>query len=249
MSFLNLWLSDLTNGQRKASFISTSNTPAVSHAYSMMGVIAPIILFCLAWLLAPYDVLISWHCYKVHAGKETALKNLLNQTEPFGHGVGVVLAGAVIFSMEDKQRKTGFSLLTSGIGAGLLADLMKLFVARCRPRDFDFASFSGMGTFLEWLPGFGQGSCSQSFPSAHSATAMGMAIMLSTIYPRGRWLFAFLAWLVMGHRLHLGAHYLSDILVGAGIGWLFAVWCVRLAVRFRYLVLEDSLEQPRNNEL
>lgn len=223
---------------------SAANTPSVAHAYSRQAVLVPLALFGLAGLVMPYDALISWHCFQVHAGGASVLKNLLNHAEPFGHGVGVVIAALAILSLEMKQWKTGFSLLTTGIGAGLLADVMKLLVARCRPRDYDFASFAVGDTFGEWLPGLGGSSCLQSFPSAHSATASAMAVLLSTLYPRARWVFGLLAVLVLGHRLHFGAHYPSDILVGAGIGWLFAVWCVRLAVRFRYLILDEPITPP-----
>lgn len=237
----------LKRGQHQGAPIPDPRAPWVSHAYSIKGVIIPLVLLGLAVLVLPYDVVISYHCYKVYAGGMSVLKDILNHSEPFGHCVGVVIVGSAILLIAEKQWKTGFSLMTAGIGAGLIADAVKLLVARCRARNYDFSSMMGTDTFLAWLPGFGQNSGTQSFPSAHSATAAAMAVMLSTIYPRATALFAVVAVLVMAHRLHMGAHYLSDILVGAAIGWLFAIWCVRLAVKYRYLILDDSLLQPPHN--
>ena len=66
----------------------------------------------------------------------------------------------------------------------------------------------------------------QSFPSAHTATAVGLAIGLSWMYPRGRWLFAVFAALVACQRMQSCAHYLSDTLFGATVGFLVATVCI-----------------------
>ncbi len=216
------------------------NRPRVSQAYSWKGLIPPLLLLIAAGLVFPWDAWISLHCHKIPRGEPEFLRNILDNVEPFGHGVGVVIAALLILLLEQRQRKTGWSLLTAGLGAGLLADFVKLWMGRVRPRNFDFATLDAQATITGWLPFLNGGSGSQSFPSAHTATAFAMAVMLSSLYPRGRWLFFLMAVLVVGHRLHSGAHYASDILAGAALGWLFALWCIRLAVRHRYLILEDS---------
>jgi membrane-associated phospholipid phosphatase len=65
----------------------------------------------------------------------------------------------------------------------------------------------------------------QSFPSAHSATAVGLAIGLSWLYPRGRWLFAAFAGLAILQRLDADAHYCSDVLAGGGVAFVVAAIC------------------------
>ena len=64
---------------------------------------------------------------------------------------------------------------------------------------------------------------SQSFPSGHTATAVGLAIALCWLYPQGCRLFAGLAVLVALQRIHSGAHFLSDTLVSAGLAVALAV--------------------------
>ncbi|MCA9070402.1 MAG: phosphatase PAP2 family protein, partial [Planctomycetaceae bacterium] len=210
-----------------------------SHAFSLKGLIFPGLLFLSAWLILPYDPWISLHCHAIPHGEPKALRNILDNVEPFGHGVGVVVASLLVFLLHPNRWLTSLSVFSAGVGGGLLADLLKLSVGRIRPRNFDFATLDVHATFTNFLPILNGKSGSQSFPSAHAATAFGMAVMLSSLYPRARWLFFLMAIMVMGHRLHSGAHYPSDILAGAGLGWLVALFCIRFAVRFRFVTEEN----------
>jgi membrane-associated phospholipid phosphatase len=98
-------------------------------------------------------------------------------------------------------------------------------------------------TFGQWFSALGAGSPGQSFPSAHTATAVGFAAALTWLYPQGRLLFPLLAVLVGCQRIACGAHYLSDVLVGAAAGCLVAqfilavgrlpVWFARWEDRWR----------------
>ena len=62
----------------------------------------------------------------------------------------------------------------------------------------------------------------QSFPSGHTATAVGLAVALACAYPRGRWFFAGMALLAACQRVGDGHHFLSDTLAGASVAFL---WC------------------------
>jgi membrane-associated phospholipid phosphatase len=64
----------------------------------------------------------------------------------------------------------------------------------------------------------------QSFPSGHTATAVGLALALSSLYPGGRRLFALLAVLAASQRVLFDAHFLSDTLVAAGIACFVAAF-------------------------
>ena len=55
------------------------------------------------------------------------------------------------------------------------------------------------------------------FPSAHAATAVGLAIALGVLYPRGRWLFIAFAFLAGLQRIEAQAHFASDVLAGAAV--------------------------------
>jgi membrane-associated phospholipid phosphatase len=47
-----------------------------------------------------------------------------------------------------------------------------------------------------------------------------LALGLSALYPRGRLLFLTTAALVAAERVVFCAHYVSDVLAGAGLAWL-----------------------------
>ncbi|MCA9194989.1 MAG: phosphatase PAP2 family protein [Planctomycetales bacterium] len=60
----------------------------------------------------------------------------------------------------------------------------------------------------------------RSFPSGHAATAWGLMLGLTYVFPRGGWLFAVFASLASIQRLESGAHYPTDILAGFTIAML-----------------------------
>jgi membrane-associated phospholipid phosphatase len=62
----------------------------------------------------------------------------------------------------------------------------------------------------------------RSFPSGHAATAWGLGIGLSLVFPRVSWLFGMLAILASVQRLTSGAHFPSDVLAGAAIAFACA---------------------------
>ncbi len=91
---------------------------------------------------------------------------------------------------------------------------------------------------MHWFPLLGNGSSEQSFPSSHTATAAGLAIVLAYFYPRGRWFFPALAALAGFQRVTEQSHFLSDVFWGAAVGCIFAPLCVygsRIARRFDVL--------------
>jgi membrane-associated phospholipid phosphatase len=104
---------------------------------------------------------------------------------------------------------------------------MKLFLARSRPYATKLDSLDGvLQTFGQWFPWFSMKSPWQSFLSGHTATAVGLALGLSWLLPRGKWLFAVLAILVGLQRTASKNHFPSDVLWGAAIGWLIASACL-----------------------
>jgi membrane-associated phospholipid phosphatase len=147
---------------------------------------------------------------------------VLDLTEVYGHGFGVVLAALFVFQLDPKRRWVIPRLLVLPLGAGLLVDGMKITLARTRPFAFDFHG-NVWHTFGDWFPSCHLGSNYQSFPSGHTATAVALAITLAWIYPRGRWLFVTLAVMVAGQRVFGAAHYLSDVLFSAAVGSALAI--------------------------
>lgn len=143
------------------------------------------------------------------------LREVLDISETFGHAVGVGAIALALFVVDAGRRSWIPALLLGAYGGGLAADLIKVCMTRIRPRNMDLAASTLWQTFSKQ-----HGGESHSFPSAHTATAFGLAVVLAAMYPRGRWLFFLYAGLTGLHRMECSAHYPSDVCVGAAVGWL-----------------------------
>jgi membrane-associated phospholipid phosphatase len=117
----------------------------------------------------------------------------------------------VIFLLDTSRRWALPRVLACALFSGLVADVVKMLIARARPSDFDFSG-GAWTTFGAWFPLASAGSAGQSFPSAHTATAVGFALGFSWLYPNGRRLFPLVAALVACQRIEASAHFLSDVL-------------------------------------
>lgn len=152
------------------------------------------------------------------------LRGFLNLCEVFAHGLGVAMIGLAVIAIDPASRRWVPRILLCAYLGGILAVSIKLLVARTRPEYFAGGE-TFADTFIRWLPGFSSPTKEQSFPSGHAATAAALAAALAWRYPQGTWFFALLAMLAGMQRLAEGAHYLSDVLIGGGIGLAFAaIW-------------------------
>jgi membrane-associated phospholipid phosphatase len=158
------------------------------------------------------------------------LARLVRLSEVFAWGGTVALLILIAAVLDTRGWRILPPLAIGAFGAGLIADGFKLVVARLRPGAAD--SSGAAETFLAWLPllqldalGHPYGRALQSFPSGHAATAVGLAIALAALYPRGRWLFVTLAALACFQRMEAQAHFASDVLSGAAIGCLVGAAC------------------------
>ncbi len=154
------------------------------------------------------------------------LKKMCDLGETFGHGFGaaVILLSVVVLAPQLRLRLP--RVVFASYLAGIAGTLTKLAYARHRPNKMDALETTVFSSFGNWFPFFSTNSDWQSFASGHSAMATGLAIGLTWLMPRGKWLFAGLAALVMMQRLASGYHYLSDTLWGAAIGWFIAAACL-----------------------
>lgn len=114
-------------------------------------------------------------------------------------------------------RRRALLLFWSPMLAGGLAELLKIVVRRERPAIHD-----GAYGFREWgertLSGGGL-----AFPSSHTAVAFGGAFMLARLFPRARWIGYALAAGCGITRVLARAHFVSDVVFAAGLGW-FVSW-------------------------
>jgi len=138
----------------------------------------------------------------------------------------LVLAATVLIFHEERRFSRGLALVISIAGAGGLAELLKVLIARPRPR-----------AALYHVAGYG-------FPSGHAMLAvsfygMGVWLVLCSGWRR-RWKALSCAGLVLimllvgASRVYLRAHWLSDVLGGyAAAGAWLAVCVTALSVTAR----------------
>ena len=189
-----------------------------------IGFLHPIPLVLLAALLVSFAIDIPVAAFCKARGAPRFVDEILENVEPFGHGVGATLILLGVFVLDRSRRNRFLYLLGGSLGAGLVANLVKLTIVRSRPRTLGVLPENVWATFGDFFSRE-QRNATQSFPSAHTATAVGLAMMLSFFYPHGRWYFTGLAILVGMQRIHCEAHFPSDVFAGAIIGWLVAMGC------------------------
>jgi membrane-associated phospholipid phosphatase len=157
------------------------------------------------------------------------LRDLAAICEIFGRAECLLLVAILMWRLDRPRRWAVPGVVATAMLSGLAADGVKMLIARARPHHFDFLG-SVWSSFGPWLPLGSLGSASQSFPSAHTATAVGLAIALICVYPAARGLFCVLPLLVAFQRVDSGAHFLSDVLCGAAVACLVAT--VTLSLRW-----------------
>jgi membrane-associated phospholipid phosphatase len=160
------------------------------------------------------------------------LRKVLDVSEVFAHGLGVLMILITAAVLDPASRPRLPRVAACAYGAGLIAQMLKHLIPRVRPNACDLSA-DVMSTFLPrsavglaQLDTLGK-SVLQSFPSGHTATAVGLAFGLAWLYPRGRWLFPCFAALAAMQRIESAAHFVSDTLAAAAIGCLAAGLFVR----------------------
>ena len=204
----------------------STSTPTPTRPSSLF---IPAAIFAILGTLAfAVDLPLARYCnyLKVEDKFPGDIERLFNMSEVFGHGLGVFLILVTVFVLDADRRRSVARLAACAFGSGLAANCVKMMIARWRPHSFDLETNGVWDTFCGFMLLGGESSKMQSFPSAHTATAVGLAIGLSWMYPRGRWLFAVFAALVACQRMQSCAHYLSDTLFGVAVGCLVATVCI-----------------------
>ena len=213
------------------SSISTSHSFPLRKRLSLPGTLAFLAIGAL-WL----DLPVAHYFSEKPWGGD--LNKMVSLGEGFGYGGTVALILLATVVLDPRGWRVLPRLAVSTFGAGLAADVIKLFIGRHRPKDAAIQASTALETFTTWA-NHQHGHLTQSFPSAHMATATGLAIGLAFFYPRGRWLFAALAALAGLQRMHSLNHYFSDVLAGAAIGTLIGILVTSRLSSNRWL---DALE-------
>lgn len=137
----------------------------------------------------------------------------------FGDGFFCVAIALLLFLF--KKRFLALMVLTSYALSGIIAQVLKYFILEARPAIFLKATTYKYFIENVTLHNF------HAFPSGHTASAFALAGVLSFAAKNKNFslLFLLLAIMVGYSRIYLAQHFMDDVLVGAIIGVLSAIFC------------------------
>ncbi|MEI6315711.1 MAG: phosphatase PAP2 family protein [Syntrophus sp. (in: bacteria)] len=134
-----------------------------------------------------------------------------------GQSTGYLISFFLLFSFfnfykhQRRYANRSLYLFVAVAMSGIVADIIKIIVARYRPMMFFEANLYGFDFFRI-------GHEYNSFPSGHVTTVFSVAAALSLFFPKYRALSLAYALVVSASRVIIDAHYVSDIIAGAYIG-------------------------------
>ena len=158
-----------------------------------------------------------------HATIPKSFDRILHATTDWAKGALWLIAAALAFVVAhsvqwlsgpspEMQRleQVSFAFLASLAAASVVLHSIKIVLGRRRPRDELELNLYGFRPFTFDLR-------KDSFPSGHALTISCVAVVMCAVAPEFALLwFAAAIWLALTRAL-LNSHYLSDVLVGAGI--------------------------------
>lgn len=201
--------------------------------------------------LLPLDGVVGEFCRRFYPNGDLALrgdlKRVVSFLEYFGDAMSSMVFLACVLLQDLGQRRRLLDWLAGVVVSSGSVYVLKIALARPRPRILyglpkeGFESPMGFrGPFLSYpIPKVGlDGSVVYSeryswqfwhdvsglwsSPSGHSAAAMVLAVVMSSLYPRLKPLAFSLASCVAVARVLMGAHFPSDVVLGAGVGYAAA---------------------------
>ncbi|QDV58416.1 PAP2 superfamily protein [Rosistilla oblonga] len=184
--------------------------------------LSPLALFC------DYDIAV-WFWEDRLPGD---FRKAIYISEFFSHGLGVAMIITGIAILVPEKRWCLPRLAALSFGSGAIVTILKMFILRRRPNDFDFSTARedsiyqwSLDAYLQHVAIFDD-STLRSFPSGHAATAVGLCIGMMLLFPRGRIYFVCMATLACTERLLCQAHFLSDVLGGVAVATLWSYICL-----------------------
>lgn len=185
-----------------------------------------IVLSCLFSYLF-LDKPLVWWLVAHHSRNILILKVFANQI-PNIVGTGVILFYAyfLIHFAKAKQNVTCRKLLYIANTVAVTIFLKEIFKGLCGRYWADTFFCQNPSLIVNNAYGFNwlQNIPSSSFPSGHTALIFAFSASAWWLFPALRWIWAGLAALVVIGQLGMYYHFLSDVIAGAGLGCLVAVY-------------------------
>lgn len=121
----------------------------------------------------------------------------------------------------DYYRRWALNFFVALLVCGVITHIIKFSVGRQRPHkspDFDPFVFTPGTTHWHW----------HSFSSGHSQVIFTVCTMMSVAFPKYRWFWIPLAIVIAATRVVVHDHFLSDIIVGASVGYVGTLLALQL---------------------
>ena len=116
---------------------------------------------------------------------------------------------------ETSKTNNAFLILYSVLATGIIVKVLKIFIGRARPIFFEALGMTGFfPPSTEWA--------FNSMPSGHTAVSFAGLVMIGMLAPKYKPLTWGMAILVAISRVAVGAHWPSDVILGAFIGMVIA---------------------------
>lgn len=156
-----------------------------------------------------------------------------------GDGLFAIFISVTLFFY--KRKKQALALLLSFLISGLLVQIIKNLVTSPRPRLF-FTS----GQYTQFIEGVTL-SNNSSFPSGHTASAFAVATVLVLTMQNKAWQLPilFAATLAGYSRMYLAQHFLTDVMMGAFLGFTSGIYSVYLV--YHTNITKRSKQNKNNN--
>lgn len=165
---------------------------------------------------------------------------------PGTYYVSLVIA-AILWCWPGRGVRAACFLLLSGAVAGLFYATGKWMVGRSRPI-FDNGKFNSHPFAFDYFHGGLHGLLMNhpnlSFPSGHTCLAFASATALAMMIPRWSGVFFTIALIVAAERIFEGAHYVSDVVAGAGLGVPAAIVASIILRRLNFMPAESNSSSP-----
>ena len=113
------------------------------------------------------------------------------------------------------RTNNAFLIFCSVLSAGVIVKVLKCCIGRARPVFFEALDMTGFfPPSLEWA--------FNSMPSGHTTVSFAGLVMIGMLAPKYKPLTWTLAIIVGASRIFIGAHWMSDVILGAFIGMVIA---------------------------
>ena len=151
--------------------------------------------------------------------KSPLLDILTNWVTSFFTVFVILILITTLFLWEEKKREYIPILWLSFFTAIIISFSLKFIIAKPRP---------SIELFYPLIH-----SLNYSFPSIHTIVAFAVLPILDKEFPMFKWFWIGFVVLVAFSRIYTGAHYLSDVIFGASIGYFIGLFFIFIEEKYK----------------